>query len=62
MQGNLLRPSAFPPCSLAQFSKNADLSGAEKEEFLAFVGSMVCPDPEDRPDARELLESPWLAR
>ena len=60
--GNLLRSSTFPPCSLGQFSKNTDLSGVEKEGFLGFIRSMVSPDPEDRPDASKLLESPWLAR
>ncbi|KND88077.1 Serine/threonine-protein kinase SRPK [Tolypocladium ophioglossoides CBS 100239] len=60
--GRLLEPSTFPPCALEQLSKNTDLSGSEREEFLRFIGSIVRPDPEDRPDARELLQSPWLAR
>ncbi|EXU97719.1 serine/threonine protein kinase domain protein [Metarhizium robertsii] len=59
--GKLLKPSAFPPCSLEQFSKNPDLSGAEKKSFLHFIRSMVRTDPEERLDARKLLESPWLA-
>ncbi|PNY29786.1 Serine/threonine-protein kinase SRPK [Tolypocladium capitatum] len=60
--GHLLKPSTFPPCSMEQFSKNTDRSGLEREEFLRFIESMVAPDPEDRPDASKLLESPWLAQ
>lgn len=59
--GQLLKPSTFPPCSLEQFSKNGDVSGSEKEKFLRFIESMLRPDPEDRPDARKLRESPWLS-
>ncbi|KAG8415453.1 hypothetical protein J3458_009300 [Metarhizium acridum] len=60
--GNLLKPSTFPPCSLDQMSTNADLSGSEKEQFLRFIESMVRLDPEDRPDASTLLQSSWLAQ
>ncbi|KAM4067240.1 kinase [Hirsutella rhossiliensis] len=60
--GHLLKPSTFPPCTLEQFSQNTDLLGSEREEFLSFIGSMVRPDPWDRPDASKLLESPWLAQ
>ena len=59
--GNLLRPSTFPPRNLEQFSKNPDLSSLEKSNFLDFIGAMVRTDPEERLDARQLLESAWLA-
>jgi len=59
--GNLLRPSTFPPCNLEQFSKNPDLSSLEKSNFLDFMGAMIRTDPEERLDARKLLESAWLA-
>ncbi|KAL2021638.1 hypothetical protein VTK56DRAFT_6991 [Thermocarpiscus australiensis] len=59
-EGKLRKPSTFPPCSLEQFSKNPDLSVAEKRIFLDFVRSMISLDPEQRPGARRLLESAWL--
>ncbi|GAB0137903.1 hypothetical protein EsDP_00006156 [Epichloe bromicola] len=59
--GNLLRPSSFPPCSLEQFSKNPNLVGQGRNDFLDFIRSMVRTEPEERLDARKLLASPWLA-
>ncbi|KAG6032239.1 hypothetical protein E4U41_007279 [Claviceps citrina] len=59
--GNLLKPWTFPSCSLEQFSRNPALSGAEKEKFLEFIRAMLRLDPEERLDARKLLEAPWLA-
>ncbi|KAK3944416.1 kinase-like domain-containing protein [Diplogelasinospora grovesii] len=58
--GKLLEPSAFPPCSLEQFSKNPDNSESEKKKFLSFIDSMIRLDPEERLDATRLLESEWL--
>ncbi|POR39117.1 Uncharacterized protein TPAR_00676 [Tolypocladium paradoxum] len=60
VEGNLLQPSSFPPCSLDQFSKNPDLSGPERKAFLGFIESMIRLNPEERPDASKLLESEWL--
>ncbi|KAK3984177.1 Serine/threonine-protein kinase [Cladorrhinum sp. PSN332] len=59
-EGTLLQPSAFPPCSLEQFSKVPDLSDAEKAEYLDFIRSMIALDPAQRPDAKTLLDSKWL--
>ncbi|EAQ93087.1 hypothetical protein CHGG_01322 [Chaetomium globosum CBS 148.51] len=58
-KGHLLK-SSFPPCSLGQFSKVPNLSEAETKAYLDFIKSMIRMDPEQRPDASELLESPWL--
>jgi serine/threonine-protein kinase SRPK3 len=58
--GKLLKPSTFPPCSLEQFSSIPGLSDAEKKAYLDFVLSMIRLDPQQRPDAKSLLESEWL--
>ncbi|KAL2756618.1 hypothetical protein ACRALDRAFT_2102427 [Sodiomyces alcalophilus JCM 7366] len=60
VDGKLLEPSIFPPCSLEQFSKNPYNSESEKRNFLSFIESMVRLDPEERLDATKLLESEWL--
>ncbi|KAJ2981452.1 hypothetical protein NQ176_g2011 [Zarea fungicola] len=60
-QGNLLRPSTFPPCSLEQFSKTQDFSSSEKQNFLDFISSMIRINPEERLDAKELLQLPWVS-
>ncbi|KAK4101799.1 hypothetical protein N658DRAFT_396061, partial [Parathielavia hyrcaniae] len=58
--GKLLKPSTFPPCSLEQFSSIPGLSDAERKEYLDLVSSMTRLDPQQRPDAKSLLESAWL--
>jgi serine/threonine-protein kinase SRPK3 len=45
---------------LEQFSKVPDLSEVERKAYLDFIKSMIKMDPEQRPGARELLESAWL--
>ncbi|SPQ22208.1 1c17f1d4-95d7-478a-8e76-adfc9a26f8ae [Thermothielavioides terrestris] len=59
-EGKLLKPSTFPPCSLEQFSSIPGLSDAERKAYLDFVLSMLRLDPQQRPDAKSLLESEWL--
>ncbi|TWU74168.1 hypothetical protein ED733_000552 [Metarhizium rileyi] len=59
--GKLLKPSIFPPCSLEKISNNDNFPDLEKKRFLDFIGSMVRLDPEQRLDAKGLLDSPWLA-
>lgn len=58
--GNLRQPSPFPPRSLEQISSNTDMSVSEKNKFLTFIKSMVHLNPEERLDARQLLDSEWL--
>jgi len=36
------------------------LEGKSKEQFLAFMRSMLKWTPKERKTARELLEDPWL--
>ncbi|KAG6361853.1 hypothetical protein INS49_010082 [Diaporthe citri] len=36
------------------------LSGQDEEYFVAFIQSMLALEPDDRPEARELLSAPWL--
>lgn len=37
------------------------LSGQEEENFLTFIQSMLALEPDERPEARELLNATWLA-
>lgn len=36
------------------------LSGQDEEHFVAFIQSMLALEPDDRPEARDLLSAPWL--
>ncbi|CCF32402.1 serine kinase [Colletotrichum higginsianum] len=59
-EGNLTKPSTFPPVSLEQFSKNPNISASDRTGFLELVTAMTRIDPEERPDAQTLLEADWL--
>ena len=43
------------------FMKNPELTGREKSNFLKLLNSMLKLNPEERPSARELLNSEWLS-
>lgn len=36
------------------------LSEQDEENFVAFIQSMLALEPDDRPEAWELLSAPWL--
>ncbi|KAJ0155622.1 Serine/threonine-protein kinase SRPK [Colletotrichum tanaceti] len=59
-EGNLTKPSTFPPVSLEQFSKNPNISASDRTGFLELVAAMTRIDPEQRPEARTLAEADWL--
>ncbi|CAG8928809.1 unnamed protein product [Penicillium salamii] len=50
--------ATIPCTSLESLEKR--LSGAEKESFLRFLGSMLTWMPEERKTAKQLLDDPWL--
>lgn len=52
----------FSSRSLRDMSRLAGaLSGQDEEHFLEFIQSMLSLEPGERPEARELLNSAWLA-
>ncbi|KAK3323099.1 kinase-like domain-containing protein [Cercophora scortea] len=60
-EDNLLVPSPFPSgCSLEQFSRNPNLQGTERKQFLDFLRLMTRLDPNKRPSGSELLGAEWL--
>lgn len=51
----------FGPRSLREIGGlTGALSGQDEEHFVAFIQSMLALDPGNRPEARELLNTPWL--
>ncbi|EXJ77710.1 hypothetical protein A1O3_09939 [Capronia epimyces CBS 606.96] len=59
--GNPLSKSPFPPSSLEGFVDNPELiADADKEDFVDLITSMLKLAPEERLDAKDLLNSKWL--
>jgi serine/threonine-protein kinase SRPK3 len=59
--GKLLMPRTFPDMPLDTLCRNPGMSKSDKVQFLDMVNSMIRLEPEDRPDARSLLNSTWLS-
>jgi serine/threonine-protein kinase SRPK3 len=53
-------PPTFPDMPLETICRNPGMSELDKARFLDMIKSMIRLEPEDRPDARSLLESAWL--
>ncbi|KAI1735516.1 kinase-like protein [Xylaria scruposa] len=58
--GQIIGGPVFTPRTLRQINKKNDVPGAD-EDFEDFVSSMVRLEPQERPDAKDLLKSRWLA-
>ncbi|KAJ3578958.1 hypothetical protein NPX13_g1607 [Xylaria arbuscula] len=58
--GQIVGGTVFTPRTLGQINKKNNIPGADAE-FEDFISSMVRLEAQERPDARDLLKSRWLA-